>query len=134
MTHSTGDSGPTGWPNQGAPANRRPALQSGSSGNLSATVAADRAFPAAVAELGRSASKFSILTNMSNTKIKNNRTGTELSMQTFPGRDRRSYLVFRTGSGSYHTFVETEAKQAARECGATVEGNTRTMWGSLWKQ
>ena len=33
-------------------ANRRPAGQSDGSGNLAATVAADRAFPAAVAELG----------------------------------------------------------------------------------
>jgi hypothetical protein len=33
--------------------NRRPALQSDGSDNLSAIVAADRAFPAAVAELGR---------------------------------------------------------------------------------
>jgi hypothetical protein len=41
--------------NQIAPANRRPALQPDGSDNLSATVAADRAFPAAVAELGRSA-------------------------------------------------------------------------------
>jgi hypothetical protein len=43
------------WPNQSAAANRRPAGQWDSSGNLSATVAADRAIPAAVAELGRSA-------------------------------------------------------------------------------
>jgi hypothetical protein len=35
---------------------RRPAGQSDGSDNLSAIVAADRAFPAAVAELGRSAS------------------------------------------------------------------------------
>jgi hypothetical protein len=42
------------WANQGAAANRRPAGQSGSD-NLSAIVAADRALPAAVAELGRSA-------------------------------------------------------------------------------
>ena len=41
--------------NQSAAANRRPAGQSEGSGNLSATVAADRAFPAAVAELDRSA-------------------------------------------------------------------------------
>ena len=34
-------------------ANRRPAGQLDGSGNLLATVAADRAFPAAVAELGR---------------------------------------------------------------------------------
>ena len=52
-------------PNQSATANRRPAGQSDGSGNLSATVAADRrkaalrprrstrAFPAAVAELDR---------------------------------------------------------------------------------
>ncbi len=37
--------------NQSAAANRRPAGQSGGSGNLAATVTADRAFPA-VAELG----------------------------------------------------------------------------------
>ena len=40
-------------PNQGAAAHRRPAGQSGGSENLSATVAAARALPAAVAELGR---------------------------------------------------------------------------------
>jgi hypothetical protein len=40
-------------PNQSAAANRRPAGQADGSGNLFATVAADRAFPAAVAELGR---------------------------------------------------------------------------------
>ena len=40
-------------PNQGAAAYRTPADQSNGSDNLSATVAADRKFPAAVAELGR---------------------------------------------------------------------------------
>src|SRR5436190_22926946 len=39
---------------KGASANRRPAGQSDGSADLSAIVAADRAFPAAVAELGRS--------------------------------------------------------------------------------
>jgi hypothetical protein len=39
--------------NQSAAANRRPAGQADGSGNLFATVAADRAFPAAVAELSR---------------------------------------------------------------------------------
>ncbi len=43
----------TMMPNQSAAPNRRPALQLDGSGNLSATVAADRAFPAAVAELDR---------------------------------------------------------------------------------
>ena len=40
--------------NQGAAANRRPAGQLSGSEYFSATVAADRAFPAAVAELDRS--------------------------------------------------------------------------------
>jgi len=40
-------------PNQSAAANRRPAGQSDGSDNMSATVATDRAFPAAVAELVR---------------------------------------------------------------------------------
>jgi hypothetical protein len=40
--------------------------------------------------------------------------------------------VLRTLDGSFHTFVEVEAKQAARECGATEEANTRQMWESIW--
>ena len=40
-------------PNQSAAANRRPALQQDGADNLAATVAADRALPAAVAGLGR---------------------------------------------------------------------------------
>ena len=70
---------------------------------------------------------------MSKANIKSKRTGTELSMRTLHGKDGRSYLVFRTGAGSFHTFVETEAKQAARKCGASIEGTTRQMWTSLWK-
>jgi len=41
-----------GSANQSAAANRRPAGRSDGSSDLSAIVAADRAFPAAVAELG----------------------------------------------------------------------------------
>jgi hypothetical protein len=40
-------------PNQSAAANRRPVGQSDGADYLSATVAADRAFSAAVADLGR---------------------------------------------------------------------------------
>ena len=40
-------------PDQSAAANRRPARQSDGAGNLSAIIAVDRAFPAAVAELER---------------------------------------------------------------------------------
>jgi phage protein U len=42
------------WANQSA-ANRRPAGQADGAGSLAAIVAADRVFPAAVAELWRSA-------------------------------------------------------------------------------
>jgi hypothetical protein len=60
------------------------------------------------------------------------RRGVGLDIKTFAGRDGRSYLVFRTPSGSFHTFVETEAKDAARECGDAVKGNTRRMWKDIW--
>jgi len=36
------------------------------------------------------------------------------------------------GRVSFHTFVEVEAKQVARECGAEEEANTRQMWESIW--
>jgi hypothetical protein len=69
---------------------------------------------------------------MSKPSIKSKRTGTELSMRTFHGKEGQAFLVFRTGKGSFHTFVETEAKQAARDCGVSKEGTTRQMWSSLW--
>jgi len=63
---------------------------------------------------------------------KQKRRGFGIEMRSFQGGDGRSYLVFRTSGGSYHSFVEVEAKQAARECGAKVERNTRAMWRSIW--
>lgn len=71
--------------------------------------------------------------DMSKATIKKKRSGTGLSMQTFRGKqDGCSYLVFRTGDGSFHTFVETDAKEAAEDCGATIGTNTRQLWSSLW--
>src|SRR5262249_9033925 len=66
--------------------------------------------------------------------LEKKRTGTELGMKGFAGRDGNRYLVFRTLDGSFHTFVEVEAKQAARECGAAELANTRQMWESLWEK
>jgi len=43
-------------------------------------------------------------------------------------------LVFRTLEGSFHAFVEVEAKEAARDCGVAEGANTRTMWESIWNQ
>jgi hypothetical protein len=65
--------------------------------------------------------------------LKAKRTGLGLELRSFTGKDGKTYLVFRTNRGSFHVFGEVEAKQAARECGATIERNTRTMWEGLWK-
>lgn len=66
--------------------------------------------------------------------VKAKKRGLELDMRTIEGRDGRSYLVFRTARGTYHVFVEVEAKEAARKCGATKEGTTHQMWNEVWQQ
>jgi hypothetical protein len=66
--------------------------------------------------------------------LKEKREGRSLEIKTFVGQDGNHYLVLRSLEGSFHTFVEVESKQAARECGATEEPNTNTrqMWESIW--
>jgi hypothetical protein len=64
--------------------------------------------------------------------LKEKREGRSLEIKTFVGNDGNHYLILRTLDGSFHAFVEVEAKQAARECGATEEMNTRQMWESIW--
>ncbi len=66
--------------------------------------------------------------------LKDKREGTELQFKTFVASDGKRYLVFRSLEGSFHVFAEVEAKQAARECGATEQANTRQMWESLWEK
>lgn len=67
--------------------------------------------------------------------LKPKKQGLTLASQTFIGKDGTTFLVFKSEwDGSFHTFVEVEAKQAARACGSTVEGNTRHMWNELWKK
>jgi hypothetical protein len=64
------------------------------------------------------------------------RHGTRLEFRTFTGRDGNDYLVFRNPDGSFHTFVEVEAKEAARECEAEEDdgATTQSMWESLWNR
>jgi hypothetical protein len=62
------------------------------------------------------------------------REGTQIGFKTFVGKDGTRYLVLRSLEGSFHVFVEIEAKQAARECGAAELVNTRQMWESLWEK
>ena len=64
--------------------------------------------------------------------IKQKKRGLGIEMRTLAGRDGRAYLVFRTAKGTYHVFAEVEAKQAARECGASREGTTHQMWNEIW--
>ena len=61
------------------------------------------------------------------------RNGSQLGFKVFVGKDGTRYLVFRSLEGSFHVFVEVEAKQIARECGAAELSNTRQMWESLWE-
>ncbi|HWR82997.1 MAG TPA: hypothetical protein VN285_06825 [Candidatus Deferrimicrobium sp.] len=65
--------------------------------------------------------------------LKAKKRGFNLEMRTFFGKEGRQYLVFKTRSGAFNVFAEVEAKQASRECGATVKGTTRQMWNSLWE-
>jgi hypothetical protein len=65
--------------------------------------------------------------------LKRKKKGLGLEAKTFKGKDGSSYLVFRSLDGSYHAFVEVEAKEAARECGATEGPNTRKMCERLWE-
>ena len=56
-----------------------------------------------------------------------------LDVRTFDGTDGATYIVFRTRAGSFHTFREVQAKEAARQCGAMRKGTTRQMWESIWR-
>lgn len=65
-------------------------------------------------------------------EIEPKRRGFGLEMKTLKGKGGESYLVFQTKDGGYHVFLKVEAKQVARECGATKKGSERQMWGELW--
>ena len=62
------------------------------------------------------------------------RRGFGLQAKTFIGKKSgRTYLVFKTLDGGFHVFVETQAKDAAEDCGSErVE--TRRDWRSLWEK
>jgi hypothetical protein len=64
-------------------------------------------------------------------KFKAKRRGLGLEVETFTGKSGQVYMVFHAPGGSYHVFVETEAKAAARDCGGKGK-NTRQYWDSLW--
>ena len=63
---------------------------------------------------------------------KDKRMGVGLEVRTFYGKKGEAFLVFKTPKNAYHVFKEVEAKDAARQCGATGAANTRSMWARLW--
>jgi hypothetical protein len=65
--------------------------------------------------------------------MKKKRDGFGLEVKSITGGGR-TYLFFRTKRDEYHAFVEVEAKQAARDCGAKKEGHTKLMCGQVWKK
>ena len=64
-------------------------------------------------------------------EISKKREGFGLDVKTIKG-SKGTYLFFHEKDGAYHTFLEVAAKDAARDCGATTEGNTRRMCKEVW--
>jgi hypothetical protein len=64
--------------------------------------------------------------------LKPKRSGVGLETRTFVGNSGTTYLVFRSGSGSFHVLAEVEATEAARDCGAQEGRNMRSAWKALW--
>jgi hypothetical protein len=60
------------------------------------------------------------------------RRGFELQSRTFITPDNRVILVFKTRYGSYHTFFEMAAKDAAKVLSPKASGGTRSIWDKIW--
>ena len=63
--------------------------------------------------------------------ITKKKRGYGLELKTIDGKSG-TYLFFRAKNGDYHAFLEVEAKDAARECGAQSEGTTQQMCKEVW--
>jgi hypothetical protein len=60
------------------------------------------------------------------------RSSYELEVETFEGK-KATYLVMTKGR-SIHTFLEVDSKQAATDCGSTLDHRSNTpemMWNDL---
>ena len=66
--------------------------------------------------------------------LKRKKRGFGIEMRTFDGKDGQTYLAFRLPDGAFHIFLEVEAKEAARQCGCTIEESTRQMWTEIWRK
>jgi hypothetical protein len=59
-------------------------------------------------------------------KIIKKRRGFSLQIKTVDSPNGK-YLFYKTPNGSYHVFIEVAAKEAAKDCGARGQGNTRQL-------
>lgn len=59
-------------------------------------------------------------------KISKKRKGFNLQMKTVKGKEG-TYLFFKSHDGAYHAFIEVAAKDAAKDCGAKGDKNTRQL-------
>lgn len=57
-----------------------------------------------------------------------------LEIKTARGKTGISYVVFKTYNGTFHAFMEVDAKAAANDCGGPRSGNTQARWNTLWKK
>jgi hypothetical protein len=62
------------------------------------------------------------------------RAGFGLEVKSITGKSGKTYIVFKTKSGSFHVFQEIQAKDAAQDCGAQIKGRTtRQAWRDIWE-
>ena len=69
--------------------------------------------------------------------IKPKKSGFGLEMSSFSGKKtKNSYIMFKSLNGSYHAFMEVEAKDAIIDCLGEGERKktTRQLGDLLWKR
>ena len=64
--------------------------------------------------------------------MKQKASGLGIEMRTFTGKSGTKYLTFKTPRGSYHTFSEVIARDAAADCGSD-QGITNRRWAKQFK-
>jgi len=67
--------------------------------------------------------------------LKLKRPADALEIRTFTSTDKkRKYLILKTPKGTYHAFVEVDAKLASKDCGSPRKARTKQFWDALWSK
>jgi len=65
--------------------------------------------------------------------LQTKRANDAIEIRTFSSKDKkRKYLILKTPKGTYHAFVEVDAKIAAKDCGSARKARTKQFWDALW--